>query len=521
MPQRITIDLLDRLRDHVVALVSEDARHLPALRYADVRLEASEGQVAAVENGTDKFSTRDYGLSLGVRVLAGSRAIAPGYFGQLLGDADLDRLDRVLRDALRHAHQRALANAHQKALARRELGTLGPALADTVLAPVPVHQAVVPARYVIDPRTVPLDEVLALARETSRAVQGLGPSIAYNAVSVLTGLDRQLFASSEGAVIDQTWALSEAFAYVVAVGDQGSCDLYDSLGHQRGWEVMVQGCDEGSIVFPDLRTFALNLARDTIALANAPELPSTDHEVPVVLDPHFTALVAHEVIGHPSELDRALKMETAYAGRCWFLKTLDENVIGQRVGSPLLTAYSDPTLEGYGHYLYDDEGTPARRVVHIENGIYREFLNSRQTAAILGVPPNGSYKASDASLVPLIRMSNTVIAAGDRDPQDILREVDHGYYLVGHRIPSVAESRENFRISAMKVYEIRNGELGQLYRNGGIAADSKDFFLSIDAVGNDFRIFPIPNCGKGQPMQTKRLGNGGPTIRGRARIAGA
>jgi len=123
--------------------------------------------------------------------------------------------------------------------------------------------------------------------------------------------------------------------------------------------------------------------------------------------------------------------------------------------------------------------------------------------------------------VPLIRMSNTVIAAGDRDPQAILREVDHGYYLVGHRIPSVAESRENFRISAMKVYEVRNGELGRLYRNGGITADSKDFFLSIDAAGTDFRIFPIPNCGKGQPMQTKRLGNGGPTIRGRARLAGA
>jgi TldD protein len=190
------------------------------------------------------------------------------------------------------------------------------------------------------------------------------------------------------------------------------------------------------------------------------------------------------------------------------------------VASPLVSAFSDPTMEGYGHYLYDHEGTPARRVDHVRHGVYQEFLNSRQTAAILGVEPNGSYRATEASLVPLIRMSNTVFAPGDRDPKDIIREVDRGYYVVGHRIPSVAESRENFRISAMKVYEIRNGELGRLYRDGAVMSDSRDYFTRVDAVGNDLRLFPIPNCGKGQPMQAKRMGNGGPTMRSVARLVG-
>jgi len=98
--------------------------------------------------------------------------------------------------------------------------------------------------------------------------------------------------------------------------------------------------------------------------------------------------------------------------------------------------------------------------------------------------------------------------------------VDHGYYVAGHRTPSIAESRENFRISARCVYEIRNGELGRLYRDGGIAADSRDYLMNVDAVGSDFRLYPIPNCGKGQPMQTKKLGNGGPTMRPRARVIG-
>jgi TldD protein len=117
-------------------------------------------------------------------------------------------------------------------------------------------------------------------------------------------------------------------------------------------------------------------------------------------------------------------------------------------------------------------------------------------------------------------MSSTVFGAGARDPLDIIREVDHGYYLVGHRIPSIAESRENFRISARKVYEIRDGRLGRLYRDGGIMADSRDYLMKVDAVGADFHLYPIPNCGKGQPMQTKRLGNGGPTMRSRAILTG-
>ena len=163
---------------------------------------------------------------------------------------------------------------------------------------------------------------------------------------------------------------------------------------------------------------------------------------------------------------------------------------------------------------------PGLRVVHIDGGVFQGFMNSRQTAAVFGGAPNGHFKAVDASLVPLIRMSNTVFGVGDRDTRDIVKEIDRGWYLAGHRIPSIAESRENFRISARKVYEIRDGRLGRLYRDGGIMADTREYLMNVDAVGSDFRLYPIPNCGKGQPMQTKKLGNGGPTMRTRARVIG-
>jgi TldD protein len=307
---------------------------------------------------------------------------------------------------------------------------------------------------------------------------------------------------------------------VVASGKEGIQEHYDDIGHQRGWEVIEKGCAGPFIHSRDLRSFSLELARESLELADAPPLRDTGKAVTVVTDPHFNALLVHEIIGHPTELDRALKMETAYAGRSWLLHDLEHNQIGRQIASPLLSAYSDPSLPGFGHYRYDHEGTRGRKVYHIENGTHRGFMNSRQTAAVFGDEPNGSYTSVDASLVPLIRMSTTVIENGARDSRDILGEIDHGYYLVGHRIPSIAESRENFRITARKVYEITNGAPGRLFRDGGITADSRDFLMQVDAVGNDFRIFPISNCGKGQPMQSKKLGNGGPTLRSRARLTG-
>jgi TldD protein len=520
MPPRITTDLIERITPMVQELTGGRARALAHLRYADLRIEVVEGKAATAENGASKFSGDDYGCSFGVRVLAGDRTVAAGYYGRVLGAADLGQLERILAEGLERAYRRALANAECKAAAREKFGDLGEALEATRLCPVQVRQDAVPAEYEVDPRAVSLAEMVRYTTDVARQVAAVHDQVKHSYVATMTQLARELFASSEGALIDQAFALTQGLAYVVAVSGGTSEELYDVLGHQRGWEVLERGVEEPFIAFPPFAEFARDLAREAVELAGAPALPSTDGEVVVVTDPHYNTLVSHEIIGHPVELDRVLKMETAYAGRSWLLRGLDEHQVGKPVASPLVTAFSDPSLPGYGHYRYDHEGTPARRVVHIDRGIFRGFMNSRQTAAIFGGDPNGHWKATEASLVPLIRMSTTVFDRGDRDPRDIIREVDHGYYLVGHRIPSIAESRENFRISARKVYEIERGELGRLYRDGGIMADTRDYLMKVDAVGTDFRIYPIPNCGKGQPMQTKRLGNGGPTMRSRARLTG-
>jgi len=520
VPQRVSIDAIPQMRDAVFDLIASYSRSKRHCRYADVRIEVSEGKVAVAENGMDKFSGEDYGFAFGIRVLGGENVVSPGYFGGIVGAADLPGIGERLKEGLDHAYERAVANASAKEGSRSRFSGLGDALYDMSLAPVEVRQDTTDARYEIDPRTVSLEEAGKYVREVSQRLQGLDSGVVFNYVSAYTMLERQLFVSSEGANIDQTWAISQGTCFVVAQGEDGHQELYDYSGHQRGWEVITRGVEEEFIHLPHLMDFSLELARDTVALTACKPLKATDEEEVVVTDPHYNALVCHEVVGHPTELDRALKFETGYAGRSWFLRDVKENQIGKRVGSDLVTAFSDPTIDGFGHYMYDDEGTPARRVYHFDKGIFGGFSNSRQTAAIMGLEPNGHYKATDASLVPLIRMSNTAFAPGDRDPHDIIREVEKGYYVVGHRIPSIAESRENFRITAMKVYEIRNGEIGEMFRDGGLMSDTRDYFLNVDAVGNDFRLYAIPNCGKGQPMQTKRMSNGGPTMRSRARLTG-
>jgi TldD protein len=508
------------MRPNLRSLVMERATKLPGMRYCDLRIEVKEGKGAVAENGSEKASSEDYVFDFGVRVIAGTRLSAPGYYGRILGSADADNIEAAVWQGTLQAHQRARTSARLKNLARGHFESLGDSITSTGLAPIPIAQDTVPATYTMDPRTVPLPEVVQMAVDGCRAVQGQSNRIVYVAASASTFLLRELFISSEGADIDQSFAQTEGLAIAICGSDQGSFELYDSTGHQRGWEILAQGYNHGPIILANFIDFCKKLGADAAEVSAAPPLKPPDNEVVVVTDPHFNTLLVHEVVGHPAEIDRALKYETAYAGRSWFLKNLRENQLGRQIASPLVSAFSDPLMEGYGSFKYDHDGTPARRAYIIRNGVLEEFLNNRQTAAIMGVGPNGSARATEANLVPLIRMTNTVFAPGDRDPRDIISEVDSGYYIAGHRIPSVAESRENFRITAVKVYEIKNGQLGQLYRDGGITADSRDYFQSIDAVGNDLRVNPIPNCGKGQPMQAKRMSNGGPTMRGIARLTG-
>ena len=196
-------------------------------------------------------------------------------------------------------------------------------------------------------------------------------------------------------------------------------------------------------------------------------------------------------------------------------------MLGQKIGSELLNAVDDSRVEGaLGYYKYDDEGVPAKEKVLIKNGVLINHMHSRETATLFETEPNGGMRASGSQFVPLIRMSNTFIKPGDWALEEMIEDVDRGIYTIGSKVPSIDNRRYNWQISCKWAYLIEKGELTKLLRDVTISGTAPTFFKSIDAVGKDFMMRPVPNCGKGDPMQTMHVGNGGPHIRGRANVIG-
>ena len=237
-----------------------------------------------------------------------------------------------------------------------------------------------------------------------------------------------------------------------------------------------------------------------------------EEKATVVMNPDFVALLTHEILGHPSEADRVLGKEMAWAGGTWWA-----GKIGTKIGSSELNVIDDPTIpSSLGWYKYDDEGVPASKKTLVKDGVLSTHMQSRETAALFDAPPNSSMRATGYSFMPLIRMACTCIEPGDWNPDDMIKDIKNGYLICNMKIPSIDMMRYNWSISCQYAQKIENGELGGLLRDVIVMGNSPEFFESIDARGKDFKVRPIANCGKGDPMQVMRMGNGGPHIRGKS-----
>jgi TldD protein len=509
-----TIDLLDSVKDQAVRVIQSH----PTDRafYLDLRLEFEDGVGAAAQQGIIKDAEQDFAISYGIRARAkNGTLISSGYIGGVLGLEQLSSITPLLSAKADIAVKRAHVNAQKKTELKAKYPDFGKQIVEIPLGEEPVHEDVWKVGAQKNPRDVSLEELIGRVENVSKTVQAMD-GLASNYIAAGTGWERKLFVNNEGSVIDQTKPHSSVFVYVTAQG-KALESHYESLGNYYGAELF----DGTNQHHKSLEAFAQHYAQGTIDLSNAPAAKNTG-DVTVVSDPSYNVLVSHEIIGHPSEADRALKRETAWAGRAWWYRNQDDNEFQKKVGSDLLNVFSDPTLtEGYGHFKYDDEGTLGKKIWNIKEGKLNTFINSRETASILGVQANGGMRASSAHDIPIIRMTNTCIAPGETSPEEIISETRDGWYAVGQKIPSIGETRQNFRITCWKLYKIENGEVGQLYRQGGVTSDTKAFLSSVDMVGKDFRLYNVPNCGKGTPMQTMRVGNGGPTLRSTARISGS
>jgi TldD protein len=245
--------------------------------------------------------------------------------------------------------------------------------------------------------------------------------------------------------------------------------------------------------------------------------PAKEEKVTVVMNPDFVSLLTHEILGHPSEADRVLGKEMAWAGGAWW-----KDKLGEKIGSEKLNVFDDPTIkESLGWYQFDDEGVETKKTTLVEDGVLKNHMQNRETAQTFNTPPTGNMRATNYRFMPLIRMACTCIGNGDSDVNEIIKEVKHGYLISNMKIPSIDMNRYNWSISCQYAQKIENGEITDLLKDVIVMGTAPEFFKSIDACGNDFTVRPITNCGKGDPMQSMIMGNGGPTIRGSATVKSA
>ena len=310
--------------------------------------------------------------------------------------------------------------------------------------------------------------------------------------SLVTQYKHVLVAASDGTRVADVLPLVRLNVQVLAsdgqrreVGYQGAGGRYElaSLAEPDRWRALV---DEAV----------------RIALLNLEAEPCPAGTMDVVLGPGWPGILLHEAIGHGLEGDFNRKKTSAFSDK-----------LGQRVASEGVTVVDDGTLPSRrGSLNVDDEGTPTRRNVLIENGILVGYMQDRLNAGLMGVEPTGNGRRESYAHLPLPRMTNTFMLAGEEDPEEIIRSVDNGLYAVSFGGGQVDITSGKFVFSASEAYRIEKGRIGAPVKGATLIGNGPDVLTRVSRIGHDLALDEgVGTCGKeGQGVP---VGVGLPTIR--------
>jgi TldD protein len=462
-----------------VAKLAVEAAMKAGADFADARAGVDESESLTVRNEEMEGIERSTSAGVGVRVLAGGR----------WGFASTSRPEEA---EIARAARTAVESAKAAQRLPGEPVELSPVEAVVASWRGPADE---------DPFAVPLEEKVDLLMETTRRMRSV-PGVTF-AQGHLDFFRRSTwFASSDLAAIEQVVVHSGGGSEATAVSE-GDVQRRSYPNSFRG-HIKAAGYEH--IRGLGLLEEAERIGSEAVELLGAPECPS--ETTTLVLDSGQMELQIHESIGHPIELDRVLGMEEAYAGSS-FLKPSDRG--GLRYGSPLVSITADATLPGgLGTFGFDDEGVPAQSVPIIVDGIFQNFLTSRETASAVGQTSNGTSRADGWSHLPLIRMTNISIEPREGTLANIIADTDDGIFMTTNQSWSIDDKRINFQFGTEIAWRIEKGKLTQMYRNPNYTGITPEFWGSCDAVGGreGWVVWGTPNCGKGQPGQVGRVGHG-------------
>jgi TldD protein len=434
--------------------------------YADLYFEYLSTSSIGLDESIVKSATQGVSLGVGVRVLSGERT---GYAYS----------DELTPEKIRKA---ARVAAHIAA---------GPAK----VAKAPLYQG--PKRNLYPVLTAPTETAFAerveLVKRADRAARAYDPRVFQVTATYADNLREVMVATSGGALSFDRQPLTRLNISVLArVGEGVPQRGHAGGGGRVGLEFFT--ADQSP------EQFAVSAARQAVAQLDAVEAPAG--EMTVVLGPGWPGILLHEAVGHGLEADFNRKGTSAFAGR-----------VGQQVASKLCTVIDDGTLRHRrGSLNVDDEGSPTQRNVLIENGILRGYLEDKLSSRITGRAETGNGRRESYEHIPMPRMTNTFMLAGESDPEEIIRSVPKGLYCSNFGGGQVDITNGNFVFSASESYLIENGRLTRPVRNATLIGNGPESMKHISMVGTDLKLDEgIGICGK--EGQSVPVGVGIPTVR--------
>lgn len=360
--------------------------------------------------------------------------------------------------------------------------------------PVAIQSATQTALYPADNplEVISREQKVALLKEVDAATRALDSRISQVTVSLTGSWEQVLVATLEGRLAADIRPLVR-FNVSVIIEHNGRRERGTAGGGGRS----------------DYRYFleedrAMGYAREAVrqAQVNLEAIDAPAGMLPVVLGPGWSGVLLHEAVGHGLEGDFNRKGSSAYSGQ-----------IGQQVASSLCTIVDDATIAGRrGSLSMDDEGTPGQYTTLIEDGILRGYMQDSMNARLMGAELTGNARRESYAHVPMPRMTNTYMLAGESEPEEIIRSVKRGIYCASLGGGQVDITSGKFVFSTNEAYLIEDGKITAPVKGATLIGNGPEAMRKVSMVGNDLELDSgVGMCGKAG--QTVPVGVGQPTLK--------
>ncbi len=432
---------------------------------ADAYFQASRLESWVLEDGIIKEGNFNIEQGVGVRAIAGEKT---GF-----AYTDEIRLDTLL-EAGRTA--RAITSSGSDSIVKVNAAPAGHRL----------YQPINPLDSISDQAKIDLLHQLdAEARKQD-------PRVKRVIASLVAAHDVVLVVSSDGTLSGDVRPLIRCGVHVIAEKDGRFEQGTGGGGARQGLEFFLD------------QDKALGYARDAVrqALLNLEAEEAPAGAMPVVLGSGWPGILLHEAVGHGLEGDFNRKGTSAFSGR-----------VGEQVAAKGVTVVDDGTLQGRrGSLNIDDEGTKSQYNVLIEDGILKGYMQDKLNARLMGVTPTGNGRRESYAHLPMPRMTNTYMLAGEHQPEEIIASVDKGLYAVNFGGGQVDITSGKFVFSASEAYLIENGKVTRPVKGATLIGSGPEAMTQISMIGNDLELDAgVGTCGK--EGQSVPVGVGQPTLK--------